>query len=157
MSVHAGATLVQMLATHPGLAELLKQFRGRPAFQAPTNLTNHISPAQIRAHWPPWASRPTAPPAPALQPRPAITHLGKRTPPTPFLPSPNPTGMNGMLPAALPLPMGPRPAAVSVANGVASGHPAKRQRMEHPAPPALAAGMHRGVAVPPGHLQSLVS
>ncbi|KAK9853084.1 hypothetical protein WJX84_003438 [Apatococcus fuscideae] len=86
-----GATLVQMLSTHPGLSELLEQFRKHPAFQAPTDLSNHVSPAQIRACWPPWAPR--TPPSLTPHAKRAATHLGKRPAPTPT-PSPHPTGIN---------------------------------------------------------------
>ncbi|KAK9822566.1 hypothetical protein WJX74_005522 [Apatococcus lobatus] len=116
--LNTGATLVQMLATHPWLAELLEQFRNEAAFQAPTNLTNHVTQAQIKACWPPWASPPTVTPIPALQPRPAITHLGKRTTPAR---SPQPPRMNEAAPAQPTPALQPKPANTHLGKRVSPG------------------------------------
>ncbi len=131
---------MQMLSTHPGLSELLEQFRKHPAFQAPTDLSNHVSPAQIRACWPPWAPR--TPPSLTPHAKRAATHLGKRPAPTPT-PSPHPTGINES--TAHPQQPPTQQALKSLtggglkAPGRAAEPPSKKQKAVKPAQPKAAA------------------
>ncbi len=90
---NAGAALVHLLAMHPGLQDLVDQFRnerGAAGFQTQTDLSNHVTEAQRRACWPPFAGRPPPFSLPVLQSRTAGTHLGTRRGPMPSFPPPNP-------------------------------------------------------------------